>query len=107
MITEEEFLALVETYRKYEWLLRRVTLTGEGPAPFGLPADVTVSPGVVDVAWFSRSPRNGAIPWEVRYLGPTQYALVVHLDEDSPDFAAMVRETEQRLADAVAAKRFA
>ena len=107
MITDSEFEDLVSTYARYEWLLRRIVVTAESLPPSSIPPDVPVASGIVDAVWFSREPADGAIAWEVRYLGPTQYALVEHLDEDEPDFEEKLREVEARLADAVAAKRFA
>ena len=107
MISDSQFDELVSTYKQYEWLLRRVVVSPDAVPPSNLTADVEIENGTVDAAWFSREPTEGEIAWEVRYLGPTQYALVEHLDEDSPDFEEKLRETEARLADAVAAKRFA
>ena len=107
MISDAQFDELVSTYRRYEWLLRRVVVSPHGAPPASLTPDVEIREGTVDAAWFSREPAEGEIAWEVRYLGPTQYALVEHLDEDAPDFEEKLRETEARLADAVAAKRFA
>ncbi len=107
MITQEEFDALVSTYAKHEWLLRRVVVRSLSDAPKGLASDIPVDEGVVDAAWFSREPKPGTIPWEIRFLGTAQYALVEYLDESSPDFNAKVHQTEQRLADAVAKARTA
>ena len=107
MISDIEFDALVTTYARYEWVLRRIVLAEDSLRPSSTPASVPVVSGILDAVWFSREPADGAIAWEVRYLGPTQYALVEHLDEDEPDFEEKLREVEARLADAVAAKRFA
>jgi len=107
MISQTEFDQLVATYSKYQWVLRRVVVAQDTPAPNAVAADVEIRPGVVDAAWFSRTPAEGAIPWEIRYLGPTQYALVEHVDEDAPDFEEKLRTVEGRLAEAVAAQRFA
>ena len=103
MIAENEFKALVATYEKHGWQLRRVVLEDETTAPSG----VATGKSVVDAAWFSRPPQAGLIAWEIRYLGPTQLAFVEHLDENSAGFEKQLRQTEQRLADAVAIKRTA
>jgi hypothetical protein len=106
MISQPEFDALVATYETHGWVLRRVVMQGE-TGTIKTPADVKIEHGIVDAAWFSRPPSDGSIAWEIRYLGGTQYALVEHLDEDSPEFDDNLHQTEQRLADAVAAKQAA
>ena len=107
MITLAEFEALIATYVQHGWLLRRVVLQDVSNAPGGLTEDVTLTKCVVDAAWFSRPPQPGSIAWEIRYLGSSQYALVEHLDENSADFNEKLHQTEQRLVDAVHAKRTA
>ena len=107
MITLTEFEALIATYVQHGWLLRRVVLQDVSNAPRGLTKDVTLTKGIVDAAWFSRSQKPGPIAWEIRYLGSSQYALVEHLDENSADFEQKLHQTEQRLVDAVHAKRTA
>jgi len=107
MITPAEFEALVATYAQHGWLLRRLVLEDTSTAPGGIPANISVTNGVVDAAWFSRPPQPGPIAWEIRYLGASQYALVEHLDENSVDFDEKLHQTEQQLSDAVRAKRTA
>jgi hypothetical protein len=103
MISADEFRALVATYEKHGWQLRRVVLQDTSKAP----AAAETTQGIVDAAWFSRPPKPGPNAWEIRYLGATQLAFVEHLDENSPDFEDELYRIEQRLADAVAAKRTA
>lgn len=107
MISQDEFAALVATYETHGWVLRRVVMKDKDKVPGQLPPDVFVGDGVVDAAWFSRPQQAGLIAWEIRYLGPTQYALVEHLDENSADFQERMHQTEERLAAAVAATRMA
>lgn len=107
MMAQHEFTALVATYAKHGWLLRRVVLRETRGRPSDLPPEVGFHIGVTDAAWFSRSPQRGPYPWEIRSLGPTQFALVEHLDENSPDFEEKLHETEKRLADALNTKRSA
>lgn len=107
MITPAEFEALVATYAQHGWLLRRLVLQDISTAPGGIPTEISVAKSVVDAAWFSRPSEPGPIAWEIRYLGGSQYALVEHLDENSADFDEKLHQTEQRLADAVRAKRTA
>ena len=107
MTSPAEFEALIATYVQHGWLLRRLVLQDVSNAPSGLAEDVTLTKGVVNAAWFSRPPKAGPVAWEIRYLGSSQYALVEHLDENSADFNEKLHQTEQRLADAVHAKRTA
>jgi len=107
MITPAEFDALIATYVQHGWLLRRLVLRDTSATPKGLDANVAVANCVVDAAWFSRPPKAGPVAWEIRYLGSSQYALVEHLDENAADFNEKLHQTEQRLADAVHAKRTA
>lgn len=102
MINADNLRELVLTYEKYGWTLRRIVTTGgRCDEAFQVPLAV----GVVDAAWFSRPSPNGPVAWEIRYLGPTQYALVEHLDENAQDFEQKLHHAEQRLSDAVSAKR--
>ena len=104
MISQQEFDALVSTYKKHGWVLRRV-VCGREPELNGFGDDVILATGEVDAAWFSRPPKSGPNPWEIRFLGPTQYALVEYLDEDSPDFEEKLHQIEERLRNAVAARQ--
>lgn len=105
MISAQEFHALVATYREHGWVLRQVVLAANSEALLKMPPEVAVRKGVVDAAWFSRPPKPGSLPWEIRHLGSTPYALVEHLDEDSDDFAQRLHQTEERLADTLNAKQ--
>jgi hypothetical protein len=108
MIAVGPLAELVETYERYGWELRRVVVTTKDALPEELITGldgVSISEGLVDAAWFSRPPKPGPIPWEIRYLGPTPFALVEHLDEESPDFEEQLRRVEERLLQAVTAKR--
>ncbi|HTH51135.1 MAG TPA: hypothetical protein VL501_04335 [Pyrinomonadaceae bacterium] len=104
MIDTDELRDLIKTYERYGWQFRRLaakdTRSANGYGSVGVP----ISVGVTDAAWFSRPPGDGPVAWEIRYLGGTQYALVEHLDENSPDFEDQLHQMEERLASAVAAK---
>jgi hypothetical protein len=105
MISAQEFDALVAIYEQHGWVLRQVVVAEKNEVPAELPREVVSRQGIIDAAWFSRPPKLGRLPWEIRYLGPTPYALVEHLDENSDDFEQRLHQTEERLADVVAAKR--
>ena len=97
---------IVETYKKYGWILRRVLLTDQLKTAhredlktfFG---GVPVIASDVDAAWFSRPPQAGPIAWEVRHLSSNPYALLEHVDENSADFEEKLAAVESRLRAAV------
>jgi hypothetical protein len=107
MISRVEFEAMVAVYVRHGWLLRRLVLRDMLAGPGPIDGDIPIKEGALDAAWFSRPPQPGPIAWEIRYLGASQYALVNHLDENSADFEEKLHQTEQRMADAVRAKRTA
>jgi hypothetical protein len=97
---------ILETYKKYGWILRRVLLTDgvrnalrdDIRSTFG---GVPIIASDVDAAWFSRPPQQGTTAWEIRHLSPNPYALVEHIDESSADFEAILADVEGRLRVAV------
>ncbi len=107
MISAADLRALRALYEGNGWVLRRIVATATSDVADDVGPGVPVIEGVVDAAWFSRPPAPGPISWEIRYLGPTQYALVEHLDESSNDFEQKLHQTEQRLAAAVGNKGMA
>lgn len=92
-------------YVRHGWVLRRLLLT-----PKSRPHINSVSDGVpiieadMDAAWFSRPEQPGEYAWEIRYLGPTPFAFVEHLDDAAPDFEDRLRAVEDRLRVVVASK---
>ncbi len=109
MISEHTVREIIAVYAKHGWVLRRVLLSA-GPKKAILPDGeqtfdgVPVSDSDIDAAWFSRPYKPGGVAWEIRYLGPTQYALVENIDEDGPDFENSLRDVEARLREAMAGK---
>ncbi len=107
MIDQNSITELLTTYKKYGWLLRRVLLTERSKAALGsqlrdIFGGVPVIAASIDAAWFSRPPKPGLNPWEIRHLSPHPYALVEHIDENSPDFEEALASVESRLRMAVA-----
>lgn len=101
---------IVDTYQKHGWILRRVLLSENAKNTLSdseneLFGDIEVWPSDIDAAWFSRPPTAGETAWELRYLGDVAYALLVYVDENSPEFEAYVGEVEERLAETVAKKQ--
>lgn len=104
-MTQADLESIVAQYERNGWVLRRILLTAATrPRITRTPAGVPVSDSDLDAAWFSRPPQAGTYAWEVRYLGPTPFALVEHLDDSEPDFEQRLRAVEDRLRVAVAAK---
>ncbi|HVF46805.1 MAG TPA: hypothetical protein VNA17_04500 [Pyrinomonadaceae bacterium] len=105
----DEIIAL---YEKHGWVLRRVLLTDElkavvGERFAGVLPHAHVQTSGIDAAWFSRPPKTGVIPWEIRYLGDPPFALLEFLDEADDDFETALSDVEQRLTKSVLAKRSA
>jgi hypothetical protein len=97
---------IVALYTRHGWVLRRLLLTKEtarqtGPAPAG----ISVTESDIDAAWFSRPQAQGEYAWEIRYLGPTPFAFVEHLDDSAPDFEHRLRTAEDRLRTVIASKK--
>ena len=109
MTSSDSIAAIIATYKKHGWLLRRVLLSRPARAEVSpqVVEGAPVMPSDIDAAWFSRPPADGGVAWEIRYLGPTPYALVENIDENEPDFEERLRSVEARLAVAVAAKKSA
>ncbi len=106
MIAPAEFGDIVAMYEKHGWVLRRVLLTSETRRSMTMiPANVAVIHSDIDAAWFSRPPMAGEISWEIRSLGPTRFALVEFVDEDSPDFEGVLEAVKERMVDALSQRK--
>lgn len=93
-------------YEKHGWLLRRVLLSPETRKRLtAIPANVPTIDSDIDAAWFSRPPKTGEISWEIRSLGPTPFALVEFVDEDSPDFEDVLEAVKQRMIDSLSQRK--
>jgi len=102
MIDKTTVTEILETYKRYGWILRRVLVTeqlrmtlNEDPRTFFGGVPVIVSD--IDAAWFSRPPQDGSTAWEVRHLSSNPYALLEHIDERSADFEEKLGAVETRL----------
>ncbi len=112
MIDARGIEEIIATYNKHGWILRRVLLTGGLNKKLGddkdkLFGDVTVFDAKTDAAWFSRPPKTGSAPWEIRYLGDIPYALLENVDENDAGFEDMLRGIELRLHESIAKKETA
>jgi hypothetical protein len=108
MIDVPQAAEIIATYRKYGWILRRILLTNpETGALLAKSTDLgeaAIVPAPIDAAWFSRPPKEGPVPWEIRYLGKTPFALLESLSEKEADFEYLLSATEARLRESIAAK---
>ncbi len=99
---------LIDMYEKHGWILRRVLLTPQLAKSLRsnkpLFDDVPAKDSTIDAAWFSRPPKQGGVPWELRYLGDIPYALLEQIDEEAPEFEERLAEVEDRLRISIAAK---
>src|SRR5687768_12683987 len=99
---------IISTYQKHGWVLRRVLLTDkEVGRSLAEAIDLGATPVVIssiNAAWFSRPPKDGPVAWEIRYLGPTPFALLEVLMENEPDFEYLLSKTEVRLRETISAK---
>lgn len=95
---------IITTYAKHGWTLRRVLLSAATADAVKASPDLFGSAEIVesgtDAAWFSRERQDGGTAWEIRYLGPTQYALVTIIENDDSWSDEFVR-LETELAAAV------
>ena len=106
MIDPESVREIVRMYEKHGWVPRRFLFTSQLAAAMGPPGkSVPIHTSDIDAAWFSRPPKAGGIPWELRYLGEPPFALLENIDEDNADFEDSLKAVERRLKDAIAGKK--
>ena len=112
MIDADAILEVISIYQKHGWILRRVLLSSVlkerlangKDAIFG---DVSINESAIDAAWFSRPPKSGGVPWELRYLGDLPFALLENIDENDAEFENSLKAVESRLGESVIAKETA
>ncbi len=107
MIDAENIGEIIAIYEKHGWVLRRVLLSAAFKARVrgGISQfidGVQVIDADIDAAWFSRPPKPGGVPWEIRHLSETPYALLENIDETGPEFEDRLREVESRLRETAA-----
>jgi hypothetical protein len=106
MMDSDAIRSVVETYRKYDWVLRRVLATPAIRERLDAAAidETPVFDSDIDAAWFSRPPGVGPVTWEIRYLGEPAFALLTSVNEAEADFEDSLTDVERRLKDAIGAK---
>lgn len=104
MIDAGDIGEIIAVYEKHGWILRRVLLSpalkkrvSENIAHFIVGMKVIDSD--MDAAWFSRPQKQGGVPWEIRHLSETPFALLENIDDESAEFEASLRSVESRLRE--------
>lgn len=102
----ERFAEAIDTYRRFEWQLRRVLMTVPTRTAIGeneLFQGAEVMDAEIDAAWFARPSHEGREAWELRLIGETPYALfeTFEADEAEEDREDLRLEMEARLRDYV------
>jgi hypothetical protein len=111
MTEPDKIREIIGTYEKHGWVLRRLMLTEKTLQTLASDDRLTTFLSSVkqdrslDMAWFSRPPRDGGVAWELRYLGEPPFALLETIDENSPDFEDSLRAVEERLKESTGSKR--
>ncbi|NNE98767.1 MAG: hypothetical protein HKN25_07075 [Pyrinomonadaceae bacterium] len=106
MITTGQIKEILDNYRKFDWVLRRVLLTSDLKARLKddletIFADGRIIPSNIDAVWFSRVGKNDREAWELRILSENPFALLETFgksdDEDQRD--AVREEMQTRMAE--------
>jgi hypothetical protein len=102
----ERIEAIIATYSKHGWQLKRVLLRPETSAELGgqvssLFGDATTRESEVDALWFARPSHAGREAWELRLVSETPYALfeTFEADEDEEAREEVRLEMEARLRE--------
>jgi hypothetical protein len=95
--------AIIEQYKRHDWELRRVLMSGE--SDLELPEEysgVEAENSDQDALWFSRKSRPDAESWELRRLTNTPFALVAFIPNtaDSEEREEILAQTEARMREA-------
>jgi|ERR1035437_4088206 hypothetical protein len=106
MIDAAAISEIVATYKKHDWIPRRVLLSPSlrsrlGEGSFDVFGGVPIIDSDIDGVWFSRPPKQGGVAWELRHLSDTPFALLERVDESSGDFEDRLQAVESRLREAV------
>lgn len=98
MIDELAIRDILSVYSKHGWTIRSVLLSNATKrflelAASDIFAEIPVGENIIDAAWFSRDRDAKTTAWELRYLGTSPYALVMHIAGDrtsGDEFDALV-----------------
>jgi hypothetical protein len=94
---------IVGTYRKHDWVLRRVLASEEMLKELGdsLPPDVPLEVSDVNALWFSRPSGKNREAWELRSISASPFALfeTFPLETGEEERENACRELENRLRE--------
>ena len=112
MISPDTIRQIIAVYRTHGWLLRRVLMSSKlrestKGSVEDLFAEVIVTDSDIDAIWFSRPPATGGIPWEIRHLSDSPYALLENVDESDEAFEDVLHSVEDRLRKILSSKKAA
>ncbi len=106
MIDADKIRKIIAVYHKHGWILQRVLLSPSLRDRIGndlshLIDGVQVMDSDVDAAWFSRPPKPGGVPWELRHLSETPYARLENIDDADAGFEDALRSVESQLRESI------
>lgn len=104
MIEFAEICDIIKTYEKHGWTLRRVLLSEESSTGRELFGEIEPERSDIDAVWFSRVSKQGGTAWEIRHLSSSPLAYLTIVGDDDDDSRERIRETEQRMRDAIGRK---
>ena len=97
---------ILETYRKHQWVLRRVLLTKESEQSItdqsrALLEGVAIESSTINAVWFSRPSHNEREAWELRLVSEAPYALfeTFESNETEAEREDVRREMEARMRE--------
>jgi len=97
---------ILETYRKHQWVLRRVLLTKESEQSItdqsrALLEGVAIESSTINAVWFSRPSHNEREAWELRFVSEAPYALfeTFESNETEEEREDVRREMEARMRE--------
>jgi len=97
---------ILETYRKHQWVLRRVLLTKESEQSItdqsrALLEGVAIETSTINAVWFFRPSHNEREAWELRLVSEAPYALfeTFESNETEEEREDVRREMEARMRE--------
>ncbi|MEP6944539.1 MAG: hypothetical protein ABJA02_01385 [Acidobacteriota bacterium] len=100
---------IAAVYHKHGWMLRRVLVSPKSRESFSISADsvgdAPVLTSDIDALWFSRQPKPGGVPWEIRHLSTEPYSLIFTIDEFDDGFEDSLASGEEQFRSHLAARK--
>jgi hypothetical protein len=109
MTNASELNDIISMYVKHGWLLRRALLSEAVRRSVLIPENILSAANVIDsdidALWFSRPPKTGGVPWEIRHLSSNPYALLFTIDEFDEGFQNSLSAAEEVLRTNVSTRK--